>query len=812
MRSHSIFSGLRSMMALLVEQYNAYPVVTGPVETCAYYKAQNKRFRIFFLGFSLGMVFVDAISDVALIAEGKFHYLLYVLLHQATLGSVLILLSVYVFRTGQQVITAKKGDLEAQARIRRRFMVCGFAPTCLFVVTPLASLAAAEARQAEICYMLFSILQVQLAAWNIGSISYKFFIVATFSFGYNYIAFSTGAFNEFVVQRLVLPIALSATSIVLLDKYIKENFLLKRALRNQRDMYQQFFQQIQDPVLIFSPAGLLFQNSAAEAQLGTTHSRYYDRLRNFVGSRGWSLEDHVRSLLEDDSGTGSTHGTMHQERFEWIGGDVWVSDGKKARRTVKVTLIESPDLCGSIETARQGGKEGTSCKPKKYVTLVVHDITEELQREEKRAEDKYKNMLLFSLSHELKTPLNIFQRFLSESKKLISAGPASHDLYLEAKGAWRYLRNKINDILDYAQILSGEFSLHLCSFSTERLVRYLHKVTSFLLTAKQRAVVTLDFRIDRTVPDPMYADRDRLEQVLFNLLSNAAKFTESGRIELSIAPVEGARRGELCIEFSVHDTGCGMPEEKVMRLFALSRDDTPVAKLDHRDRKATQLSGLGLTVSRMICAQMGCEIAVRSTLGKGSTFSFKIPLSTASRASISAAKATSTRQFPRDQDTEVAQEGHCLVPRSKLTVRRGVMSRLATQGNCSDDAKIALVVDDNDFNRYVAERMLTKMGFRTVTAGNGKLAVDTLANMQQENVGVRVLVFMDVDMPIMDGIEATVRIRKENSRPRPVIVALTAFSAESERRKCFEAGMDAFVDKPLTKERLYEVLCNVGAL
>ncbi len=541
---------------------------------------------------------------------------------------------------------------------------------------------------------------------------------------------------------------------------------------------------------------------------------------------------------------------------------------KGDRRVMKAALIDSADLDIAEDS---NSKSATKVCCKKTVSLVLHDITEELEREGKKAESKYKNMLLFSLSHELKTPLNIFQGFLAESKRFSQSGEHLKALFLEAKGAWRYLRNKINDILDYAQILSDEFALHYTIFSTKRFVRYLRKTTSFLLTGAKSKTVSLDFSAESTVPDPCYADRDRIEQVLFNFLSNAAKFTDRGCIALHISRSEEGI-GRNYIKFEVKDTGIGMTRETVDGLFTLCRGigGESSASLGQFNaggngngsarstgRKATRLSGLGLTVSKMVCERMGTDICVISELGKGSAFSFQIPVLDPPEHSCASGlqykhhntgetKVADTKTHHENLESEVSVS----IPDEDAGVRNDLLLREfvtsvpltevchtnnnrvmtialprppTTEQRCR--GKVALVVDDNDFNRYVAERMLKKFGFKTVPAENGKVAIDTLRKINAENIPqtatvagcgatatatAGAVVFMDVDMPVMDGIEATIQIRREKMRPRPIIVALTAFSAESERVKCFEAGMDFFLDKPLTKERLCEVLCNAG--
>ncbi len=806
--------------------YDAYPVINRPRELCAYYKSQNKHFQVIFIMFVVGMLFMHAFADLAMLLDGFDHrQIALALLIQVLVDVPLILVSALIFHIGKAASTGKKGDIATQEKVRTKFKVCGYIPTCVFILSALGVLGARDKYvESSIVWLLYTGVQILLAVWNIGGVIYRVSTVFVFSVGYCYLSYFMGFFTDYFAERVLVPTILAVVATLTLDRYTKENFLLRHAMRHQRNMYQNFFQQIQDPVMIFSGDALLYQNHAATSTLGTTHSNYYSKLRGFVSSRGWTLEDYVKAWLDDE--VSEFMGTSaQQERYQWN------CDGGATKRIVKVTLIESSDMRVSSIASRG---EVTGKFTKKAISLFMHDITEELHNEGTKEKEKFKNILLFSLSHELKTPLNIFQRFLGESKRLVAGGDESaKDLFLEAKGAWRYLRNKINDILDYAEMLSKEFAMHNSCFSTLRFIGYLRKVTSFLLAGKRKSV-KLDFKMGETVPDPMYGDRDRLEQILFNFLSNAAKFTDSGTISLNVTR-QDERPGESYIGFSVRDTGCGMQKETVERLFTPRRDGpgspsniSSVLHATKSGRKATRLGGLGLTVSRMICERLGCEIHVTSEPKRGSTFSFRIPLRSLSpqdtslmlrrmsKSIVSAAGRLSEDSVP---DEDVASR--CRIPQPESLDSFPLHPQLIPL--CDYDSKIiktqplasnliqklALVVDDNEFNRDVAERMIRKFGFRAVPAENGSVAIEALRGLQEKaEPATKLVVFMDVDMPVMDGIEATMRIRNEDKQPRPIIVALTAFCAETERRKCFDAGMDYFIGKPLTRERLREVLCN----
>ncbi len=868
--------GFGSLLAVICNFYVTYPSLTLPAELCAYYKMQNKGFPVFLLMFVAGIVLIQVAMDLVLILEGlTFYEIRFLVLYQTCSDLILLSACRYMFYAIRSLRDPQsKHDFALNSAIRTRFLLCGLIPTAIYMISPLFIVRSFRLCEiSEVSWTVFLVSQLNFAAWSIGGVWYKVGLMAGFNIVCCGLTCLRGCFTSLIIVRCLAPVAISAILFVVLDKYTKEKFLLKRALKLQRNLYQNFLEQIQDPVLILAGDRLLFHNRAAVSRLGICQDNFRGRCSRLRSQTGASLDEEIRLRLGGHITENAAPRIVRQERYymdqcprrkeseeEVKTSDTFSSAAKDSllhppgptqRRVLEVSVVESAEMAVS-ESASRG--------PGRAVSVLLHDITDELRMHEKRVESKYKNMLLFSLSHELKTPLNIFQAFLNESKKLVVTEEMKQ-LFRQAKGAWRYLRNKINDILDYAQILSSDFALHSGEFSLKRFLNYLHKTTLFLLIGERQKNVDLNFRVDERIPEFFYADRDRLEQVLFNLLSNAARFTEKGSIsvEVSLCPQEQPR--QRTINFVVRDTGCGMSKERVDTLFTLSRESSgrnvgtlfsprtcpyPVPSL--KSAKATPLSGLGLTITRMICNKFGSDIKVSSQLGVGSTFSFeliedsppsppagKIPVSNFGRASDLSANAPKqeyrrceTQCMESDGNDDQIPDEAPAINRIRFigrqTYRRGMHRKSLSHSfavkipqkiRSSRGHHIALVVDDNDFNRYVAEQMLKKCGFqKTFTAENGKVAIERLRQIQAENSApsqTKIFVFMDVEMPVMDGIEATTQIRRENARPRPAIVALTAYSAESERKKCFAAGMDFFVDKPLTKERLYELMRGIEA-
>jgi len=529
-------------------------------------------------------------------------------------------------------------------------------------------------------------------------------------------------------------------------------------------MYEEFLGRIKDPMIILSQSKLLFHNEAARNMLGITDTNFMAKMSEVLNDKGESLEKYLEKLVVDQSVEPTK---VLQERYNYH--NLNKTDSIHRTQILMATLIPSLNLSGE-----------------RLVALALHDATEEILQEEKRVEGKYKNMMLFSLSHELRTPLNIFQGFINISKEYMKSELAK-EIRRNAKGAWCYLKNKINDILDYAQIMSNEFGLHYTRFSLARFFAYMRKMTTCLLEEKQKSIRLL-FEVNDNVTDEFIGDRERLEQILFNLLSNAVKYTSAGMISMKVKHPNNDKR---LLEFCVADTGCGMSSAKVNELFQL-RSDTYI-----NAAKSSQLSGLGLTASRMICNMMGTDIKVDSELGKGTTFFFTIFSDVHAMSGPLLDSATcDSPVIPSEGTIENFTRSLCNIHHSQMNMK-------------SLDAvkNLILIVDDNGLNRYVVKSMIQKFNIKTEEAENGLIAFEMTEKITKNRDLKNLIILMDVSMPVMDGIEATIEIKAKIRSHCPInIVALTAFSSELERIKCFESGMDYFLSKPITKDKLKMLL------
>ncbi|TWB22060.1 PAS domain S-box-containing protein [Nitrospirillum amazonense] len=403
---------------------------------------------------------------------------------------------------------------------------------------------------------------------------------------------------------------------------------------------------------------------------------------------------------------------------------------------------------------------------------VNWDITEVRDREAAlvaaqaaaEAASRAKTDFLANMSHEIRTPMNAvlgLTQLLADSR--LSA--QQRDFVTKISSAGRSLMALINDILDFSKVEAGQLDLEHTQFKLPDLVDGLVSLVSVNADEKKLALAAT---IAPHTPVMVVGDRLRLQQVLLNLLGNAIKFTQAGGVTLDVRAVAWPRSDRVALRFSVTDSGIGIPAHAIPTLFSA------FTQADSSTTRRYGGSGLGLAISKRLVNLMGGEIGVESQPGAGSTFWFIVPLDVALPAHT-AGQANRTAPPP---------EAAASAPRSRRTKRlKGL--RL-------------LMVEDNSINQEVGRLILEREGANVTIAADGAQA---LARLRARPDSVD-LVLMDMQMPVMDGYEATRLIREEPGLATLPVVALTAGVLDTERARAYAAGMTDFMTKPFDLEQM----------
>jgi len=528
--------------------------------------------------------------------------------------------------------------------------------------------------------------------------------------------------------------------VVLVFRDVTEEYATQKALSDERFFFRSLLEAIPDALITTDPSGIITHaNHQTELLVGCTNEELIGQPFSAFFTDPERAEAGINRVLQAHKVTD----------YELI---ALAKDGNET--VVSFNLTTYYDRVGGIQGLLAAARDVTE---RNRLDLVLQGKSAELKTAKLAAEkaNLAKSEFLSSMSHEIRTPMNaiIGMSYLALKTSL---SPRQRDYLRKIRGSGQHLLGIINDILDFSKIEAGKLTLETTEFELEKVLDTVANLISDKTSAKDLELV---FDLDKSVPANLIGDPLRLGQILINYSNNAVKFTERGEIDIVIRLKEQTEK-DVLLYFAVRDTGIGLSEEQMGRLFqSFSQADTSTT------RKFGG-TGLGLAISKKLAELMGGEVGVESELGKGSTFWFT----------------------------------------ARLSIGTGRQRKLAL----SDDlqGKRVLVVDDNENARLVLGNLLGGMRFKVDQAESGPAALQAVARSEADGTPYDI-VFMDWQMPGMDGIETARRLKESPHSQTPLMVMVTAYGREDVIKDAEAMGFKEVLIKPVSASVLFDGIVRI---
>lgn len=423
----------------------------------------------------------------------------------------------------------------------------------------------------------------------------------------------------------------------------------------------------------------------------------------------------------------------------------------------ELVTLRTAELTREIEERKR--VEQALQEAQKQLERRVEERTAELQHVNAQLAraSRHKDEFLANMSHELRTPLNAILGYAQILKNAENLTDRQREGLETIQSSGEHLLTMINEILDLSKIEAGSLTLQINEFHFLDFLTYIAKIMH--IGAEQKGLCFL-YEPDSRLPESVCADEKRLREVLINILSNAVKFTEQGNVIFRISPIAHAdpQSSVVRVQFSIEDTGIGIPSDQLDEIFL------PFRQVTEPHGAVTEGTGLGLAISHKLVALMESELHVTSIVGQGSRFWFDLDL-------LAVPGVVSQKQ-------EYSR---------RIVGYRGV-------------SRTVLVVDDDAHNRAILVGMLLPLGFYTIEAANGQECLEQAVKSHPD------IIFLDLRMPVMDGYETVSRLRKIPALQQIATMAVSASVFEETRQRAFQSGFQDFLIKPLQREHLLRLL------